>query len=38
MSKIKLIHVFFSCDIADLGILQSDLLRAFWLVNQEPEF
>ena len=37
----KQIQVVSSCcssDIFDLEILQSDWLRAFWLISEEPDF
>ena len=37
MPQIKFIHFFF-LDIADLRILQSDLLRTLWLTTLEREF
>lgn len=37
MPKITFTHQFF-LDIADLRDLQSDWLRASWLITEEPEF
>ena len=37
-AKNQVISLICSGDMADLKILQSDWLRTFWLVSQEPEF
>ena len=37
MRKIRLFH-HCSRDIVNLKILQSDWLRAFWHISQEPDF
>ena len=38
MQKIDLFHHFVLEIIVNLKILQSDWLRAFWPLSQEPEF
>ena len=37
-AKNQFFSSFFSRDIVDLKILQSDWPRAFWLISQKPEF
>ena len=38
MQKILVFSSFCSRDIVNLKILQSDWLRAFWPISQEPDF
>ena len=37
-AKNQAISSFYSRDTVDLNILQSDRLRAFWPISQEPDF